>query len=139
MGDACVDSWFGVACNTRNTSVTKLLLPSNALAGTLSTSLAQLRDLSSLDLSDNGLYSTIPTQVFNSALAFLSLSYNAGLSGTLPSELARSRTLLTLYVLLLLLLLLLLRTLYESTHRLAAQQQQRFQHGHRWIAASSVA
>ena len=57
-GSVC--GWFGVQCNSGNTSVTALMLNNNGLSGTITPSLAALTNLAILDLSVNAITGSIP-------------------------------------------------------------------------------
>lgn len=88
--DCC--SWEGIICDDENREngdqrVIQLLLPSRGLAGSISSSLANLTALSHLNLSHNRLAGNLPTQFFSllNHLQILDLSYNH-LSGELPNS-----------------------------------------------------
>ena len=70
------------------TQLTKLLLHDNQLSGSIPPTLTTLRNLVDLRLANNNFNATVPTQwhVF-SAMTFLDLSNNPGLTGTIPPEL----------------------------------------------------
>jgi Leucine-rich repeat (LRR) protein len=77
-------TWFGVTCNSGGTAVTKVLLPSNNLVGTIPPDIGDLTDLTDLNIYQNRLSGGIPSELGNlSALAFLKLSGNQ-LTGSIP-------------------------------------------------------
>lgn len=70
-------TWFGVICDDDNTTVLHLLLPRNGLAGEISPSLFNVTSLQTIDLNDNELYGTIPSELgMLTDLKKLRLSYN---------------------------------------------------------------
>ncbi|XP_058201267.1 MDIS1-interacting receptor like kinase 2-like [Rhododendron vialii] len=79
-------TWVGIGCN-EDTKVTNLNLTSIGLRGTLSSlNFSLFSHLVKLDLSNNLIYGTIPSQIGNlSRLTSLNMSLNL-LSGTIPSE-----------------------------------------------------
>ncbi len=85
-GDAGTEcSWYGVTCNSGQTSVTALKLKSNHLSGPVPSSLGDLTNLQELDLSGNQLTGPIPASLDNLPnLQYLDLSGNQ-LTGTIPS------------------------------------------------------
>ncbi|KAL5857019.1 hypothetical protein ACOSQ3_004477 [Xanthoceras sorbifolium] len=84
-GDCCL--WEGITCDASG-NVTHLWLPLKGLIGTVSPSIGNLRHLSHLNLSHNGLFGPLPTSSFSSLirLEFLDLSFNR-LTGEFPSSL----------------------------------------------------
>jgi len=70
-------SWYGVECSETNNTI-KLELPNNGLSGTLSNKIAILSLLEVLDLSDNDIKGSIPTEIgllFH--LTYIRLRYNS--------------------------------------------------------------
>ncbi|GAV74408.1 Pkinase domain-containing protein/LRR_1 domain-containing protein/LRR_7 domain-containing protein/LRR_8 domain-containing protein [Cephalotus follicularis] len=82
--DCCL--WEGVNCGTSDGRVTHLSLPFQGLIGTISPAIANLTNLSYLNLSHNRLSGPLPAAFFSSfnALQILDLSHNH-LSGEIPS------------------------------------------------------
>ncbi|XP_041014691.1 tyrosine-sulfated glycopeptide receptor 1 [Juglans microcarpa x Juglans regia] len=86
----CCD-WEGISCKAIDDKgdlrVTHLLLPSRALAGTISPSITNLSYLTHLNLSRNSLMGSVPSGLFSSPiqLRILDLSYNR-LSGEFASS-----------------------------------------------------
>ncbi|KAG5560019.1 hypothetical protein RHGRI_003336 [Rhododendron griersonianum] len=89
-------TWVGIGCNDAG-KVTNVNLDSIGLRGTLfSLNFSLLPHLVKLDLSNNLIYGTIPSQISGlSRLASLSVSINH-LSGGIPSEVAMLRSLIEL-------------------------------------------
>jgi Leucine-rich repeat (LRR) protein len=87
--DCCL--WEGISCDAiaggGDLRVTQLSLPSRALTGFISPSIANLTYLSRLNLSHNTLSGSLPSEFFSylNRLHILDLSYNH-LSGELPSS-----------------------------------------------------
>ncbi|KAI4329006.1 hypothetical protein L6164_021313 [Bauhinia variegata] len=85
--DCC--NWEGIACDTGDDNgdrrVIQLVLPFRGLSGSISSSLTNLTNLSTLNLSHNRFSGTLPAQFFSllNRLQILDLSYNS-LSGELP-------------------------------------------------------
>uniref|UniRef100_I1NXE6 Leucine-rich repeat-containing N-terminal plant-type domain-containing protein n=1 Tax=Oryza glaberrima TaxID=4538 RepID=I1NXE6_ORYGL len=74
-GTSCC-TWEGIACGSNGT-VTELSLPSMALEGPISVSIANLTGLRRLDLSYNSLSGELPPELISSAsVAFLDVSFN---------------------------------------------------------------
>mmetsp|Transcript_12632 Transcript_12632/g.24040 ORF Transcript_12632/g.24040 Transcript_12632/m.24040 type:complete len:1810 (+) Transcript_12632:137-5566(+) len=86
-------SWFGVTCDEFGISTTKLELGNNGLTGKLGTRiidiLSQLDELDTLDLKNNDITGSIPTDIATlSKLSKLDLSRQTqGLVGEIPEEL----------------------------------------------------
>ena len=86
LSNAPLDSWHGVTTD-RNGRVVELDLSENELNGTIPSELGNLTYLETLNLSENQLRGTIPPELGNlTNLAVLNLFDNR-LSGTIPSEL----------------------------------------------------
>ncbi|KAI4329005.1 hypothetical protein L6164_021312 [Bauhinia variegata] len=85
--DCC--NWEGIVCDASDDNgdqrVIQLLLPSRGLSGSISSSLTNLTNLSTLNLSHNRFSGILPAQFFSllNHLQILDLSYNR-LSGELP-------------------------------------------------------
>lgn len=80
-------SWYGVTCNTANTSVISLSLNDNGLKGTLPAALSKLPGLQTLDLEGNSLSGALPKELGRLAsLRTLRLGLNL-FSGAVPKEL----------------------------------------------------
>ncbi len=85
VGTEC--TWFGVTCNTAQTSVLSISLNDNGLKGTLPAALSKLPGLQTLELEGNSLSGAIPKDLGRLAnLRSLRLGLNR-LSGALPKEL----------------------------------------------------
>lgn len=86
--DECL--WYGVTCDDSWTTVIRVKLYSNGLAGSMPASIKNLQNLQTLDLTRNDLTGTIATALADLPnLTTLSLAHNH-LSGRIPSELARA-------------------------------------------------
>ncbi len=86
LSNASLDSWHGVTTD-RNGRVVELDLSENGLNGTIPSELGNLTNLEKLNLSKNQLRGTIPPELGNlTNLRFLDL-YENRLSGPIPSEL----------------------------------------------------
>jgi hypothetical protein len=104
VGTEC--SWYGITCNSDQTSVESIVLSSNWLSGSIPATLGNLANLQSLDLSSyenydefyNYLTGSIPPELGNLAnLQWLGLSWNY-LTGSIPPELGNLTNLLGLYL-----------------------------------------
>ena len=96
VGTEC--TWFGVTCNTGQTTVQWLILYQDNLAGSLPASLANLSNLQYLYLQVNQLSGLIPAQLGNLAnLRYLDLHSNK-LSGAIPAQLGSLASLQYLYL-----------------------------------------
>ncbi|CAN1130448.1 Leucine-rich repeat protein 1 [Linum perenne] len=84
--DPC--TWFHVTCNDDN-RVTRLNLEDNRLNGSIPTELGNLKNLVALDLFNNSLSGSIPSSLGSNlqSLKFLRLQNNK-LSGEIPKSLA---------------------------------------------------
>ncbi|XP_072973327.1 tyrosine-sulfated glycopeptide receptor 1-like [Typha angustifolia] len=79
--DCCL--WEGIGCNT-NGAVTRISLPSKELRGEISPALANLTQLSYIDLSHNWLAGTLPSALlWSSSIVTFDVSFNR-LTGGLP-------------------------------------------------------
>src|SRR5262245_3320100 len=76
-------TWYGVTCNA-TPSVTKILLQSNNLVGSLPSDLNNLTNLQELNLQENGLSGTLPSLAGLTNLTKLSVLVNQ-LSGPIPA------------------------------------------------------
>jgi hypothetical protein len=77
-------TWFGITVTSEH--VTRIMLPSNNLNGTLPSELGDLTSLTHLYLNNNQLTGAIPAQLGNlSSLQYLYLHYNQ-LNGSIPGE-----------------------------------------------------
>ena len=89
-------SWFGIGCS--NGHVEYLDLADNTLSGSIPTQLGNLTNLTSLSLDNNILSGSIPTELGNlTNLTILYLDDNS-LSGSIPSELGNLTNLTGLYL-----------------------------------------
>ncbi|HYK87445.1 MAG TPA: leucine-rich repeat domain-containing protein [Acidobacteriota bacterium] len=88
--------WYGVTCNSGQTSVTAINLSDNHLSGTIPSTLGNLSNLQELNLSGNQLSGPIPAALDNlTNLQHLDLSGNQ-LSGLIPSRVGLRANLLFL-------------------------------------------
>ncbi|MDD5544888.1 MAG: leucine-rich repeat domain-containing protein [Acidobacteriia bacterium] len=86
-------SWYGVTCDAGQTTVQRLSLDSNNLAGPLPTTVSNLTNLQYLSLIGNLLTSSIPTQLGNLVnLQYINL-FNNQLTGSIPAELGNLKNL----------------------------------------------
>ena len=86
--DAPMDAWHGVA--TADGRVVEVALPANGLSGPLPPEIANLTELSVVDLTENDLSGALPRAIAGlQELAELRLGRNSGLEGTLPFALRR--------------------------------------------------
>ncbi|KAF4403649.1 hypothetical protein G4B88_002502 [Cannabis sativa] len=82
--DPCGENWQGVWCS--DSRVTKIILPSMNLVGTLPDNIQQLSELQSLALIDCNFYGPIPDSIGNlRQLNFLALNSNK-FSGSIPNS-----------------------------------------------------
>ncbi|XP_042497234.1 MDIS1-interacting receptor like kinase 2-like isoform X1 [Macadamia integrifolia] len=90
--------WTGIACNQRG-SITEINLRSKGLRGTVENfPFPSLPALTHLDLFNNKLHGTVPSNIANlSALNYLDLAVNQ-LSGLIPSEICLLTSLQILYL-----------------------------------------
>eukprot|EP00009_Paramoeba_aestuarina_P002341 CAMPEP_0201506200 /NCGR_PEP_ID=MMETSP0161_2-20130828/126_1 /ASSEMBLY_ACC=CAM_ASM_000251 /TAXON_ID=180227 /ORGANISM="Neoparamoeba aestuarina, Strain SoJaBio B1-5/56/2" /LENGTH=431 /DNA_ID=CAMNT_0047900233 /DNA_START=85 /DNA_END=1380 /DNA_ORIENTATION=- len=83
-GDPCSKKWFGVNCSSGH--VTGLTLDKNNLKGSLPTTIGNLFDLETFQVSSNLISSTIPTEIGNlRSLSLIDFSLN-GFTGGIPNE-----------------------------------------------------
>jgi Leucine-rich repeat (LRR) protein len=90
-GSPCspVAPWYGVTCDGTNSRVVGLDLSQNALVGTIPTELGNLTKLTNLDLDNNSLTGVIPSELGNlTKLVSLGLGANS-LTGTIPATLGK--------------------------------------------------
>ncbi|MDE0356912.1 MAG: M66 family metalloprotease [Gammaproteobacteria bacterium] len=86
--EAPLGDWHGVA--TEGGRVVDVALPGNGLSGPLPGELANLKELTALDLTGNGLSGAFPPAIaLLRELAELRVGRNAGLEGALPFDLRR--------------------------------------------------
>ena len=97
LTDEPLSQWHGVTVN-RNGRVTGLNLAQNGLRGTIPTELGNLSELQSLVMSGNDLTGAVPAEIGNlSRLEVIWLNQN-NLTGTLPTELVNLSSLTALYI-----------------------------------------
>ncbi len=97
-GDPCENNWHGITCNSSNSSVVQINLPSNNLSGYIPTELGNLANLQYLYLQNNQLSGAIPTTIGNmNSLRTLDLSHNQ-LSGAIPATAGNLNSLAWLYL-----------------------------------------
>ncbi len=95
--DASLNDWYGITADSVD-NVSAVKLANNRLSGTLTTLLADMTDLDTLDLADNQLTGAIPYGLNDLAkLRYLSLANNQ-LSGAIPVALADLSSLKTFSV-----------------------------------------
>jgi len=96
-GDPCTQNWYSVTCDGIG-NVVGLQLYNNNLRGTIPTEIGQLTNLSALYLSNNSLSGTIPIEI--GQLTNLSALYlfNNSLRGTIPTEIGKLTNLSALYL-----------------------------------------
>ena len=79
-------NWYGITCTSNRTHVEKIILPTNALSGSIPATLANLTYLTELDLHGNLLIGELPGSIGNvSTLKEIDLSYNQ-IDSNLPEE-----------------------------------------------------
>lgn len=87
VGDPCEGTWYGVVCDSTNSSVISLALPNNNISCTGFPNVTGLTQIQKLDLSINNLNGNIPDFSSLTQLNYLDLS-ETGLTGTIPTSLA---------------------------------------------------
>lgn len=80
-------TWYGVGCDSGETTVLDLDLPGNQLAGSLPPQLGNLANLEFLALYNNQLMGSIPPELENAAALLYVYLGNNELSGSIPPEL----------------------------------------------------
>ena len=102
-GDPCENDWFGVTCTscnncTEGARVLSLDLYDNSLRGTIPTEIGNLAFLEGIDLYSNRLTGTIPTEIgYLTSLERLDADDN-DLTGTIPTEIGNMDSLEVLYL-----------------------------------------
>jgi Leucine-rich repeat (LRR) protein len=92
-------AWAGVTCDTNKTTVTRLFLNDNGLAGSLPSALGNLAGLQSLEAEGNAITGSLPKELGRLAdLRTLRLGFNQ-ISGPVPAELGSLTLLETLSLL----------------------------------------
>jgi Leucine-rich repeat (LRR) protein len=87
-GSEC--SWYGVACDSAQTTIVEISLAANNLRGTISPAIGNLPGLRTLLLYDNALSGTIPTSIGQlSNLETIILDRNE-LTGRIPSQIGQA-------------------------------------------------
>ncbi|EOY26367.1 Leucine-rich repeat protein kinase family protein isoform 3 [Theobroma cacao] len=82
-GDPCGDSWVGIGCN--DSRVTSVTLPSMKLVGRLSGDISTLSELQQVDLSyNNGLTGSLPTSIGNLKKLTNLILVGCGFNGPIP-------------------------------------------------------
>ena len=97
LSQEAIGDWYGVTTDA-NGSVTRLMLPSNHLSGTIPAALGSLGKLEQLYLYGNSLTGRIPAELGNlGSLTILQLQVNQ-LSGPIPKELGNPAGLIALHL-----------------------------------------
>ena len=97
LSQEAIGDWYGVTTDA-NGSVTRLMLPSNDLSGTIPAALGSLGKLEQLYLYGNSLTGGIPAELGNlGSLTILQLQVNQ-LSGPIPKELGNLAGLIALHL-----------------------------------------
>lgn len=92
-------TWYGVTCNSGGTAVTKLLLPSNNLTGTIAPEIENLTSLTELNFYFNRLTGSIPAGIGSlTNLTVLNLSGPNQLTGQIPTSLGNLSGLTRLFL-----------------------------------------
>ncbi|MCI0471067.1 MAG: hypothetical protein L0Y73_05360, partial [Candidatus Aminicenantes bacterium] len=92
------NTWAGITCNDTNSTVERIDLPGNNLAGSIPSALEDLNNLRILDLSDNELSGSIPAELGNlENLGTLFLHANR-LTGYIPERLGNMMKLGNLFL-----------------------------------------
>ncbi|WRX27266.1 Serine-threonine/tyrosine-protein kinase [Theobroma cacao] len=82
-GDPCGDSWVGIGC--KDSRVTSITLPSMKLVGRLSGDISTLSELQQVDLSyNNGLTGSLPTSIGNLKKLINLILVGCGFNGPIP-------------------------------------------------------
>ncbi len=78
QGDPCTNNWYGVTCDTKETTITRITLNYNDLTGTIPNAIGDLQSLNYLNLGTNHLSGSLPSTLTNlqSSLTQLILSDN---------------------------------------------------------------
>ncbi|GMP67113.1 hypothetical protein CsSME_00027211 [Camellia sinensis var. sinensis] len=84
-GDPCAEAWQGVQCNTNNSVISITLIGAN-LGGQLGNDLGSFTSIQTIDLSNNHIGGSIPTNLPVTLLTFF-LSDNH-FTGSIPSSLS---------------------------------------------------
>jgi len=92
--DAPVGEWFGIT--VENDRVTKIVLPSNNLAGTIPVSVEELGALESFEVQNNSIEGELPSKIGDlSKLKTLDVSSN-NITGEIPKSVGELKDLETL-------------------------------------------
>ncbi|CAI9299516.1 unnamed protein product [Lactuca saligna] len=83
-GDPCIEGWQGVACDPTNTNILSITVIGANIVGELGESLGSFTSLQSIDLSNNHIGGSIPTE-FPVTIMNMSLNDN-NLSGEIPDS-----------------------------------------------------